>query len=436
MSLIVAFILILATLAIGEIVSIRTKAIIPSVFVTALLFLVGYWTIFPANILEVAGFGPSIIQVSMFLLITHMGTMISVKELIAQWKTFAISIIGICGICFGTLVLGKLFVSMFLLITHMGTMISVKELIAQWKTFAISIIGICGICFGTLVLGKLFFPWDMLVVATPPLTGGVVASVIMSQAATAKGLPTLAVLAVGMYVMQGFAGYPLTAITLNIEGKRLLKKFRNGEIQKREVNSEEGEKKTLLPQLPKKYQTTYILLLKLGILVQTSIFLTNLMNKAVSEFVICLVVGAIAAEIGFIERRPLNLSGTFGFFMTGLMAFIFGGLAKATPEMIKELIIPFIGIIGFGVAGLVIFSIIAAKIFKESIPMAIAISLNALYGFPVNYTLTNDAAMALGKTGEEVDFLTGEMLPKMLIGGFASVTIVSVIIAGIFAKML
>ena len=389
MSLIVAFILILATLAIGEIVSIRTKAIIPSVFVTALLFLVGYWTIFPANILEVAGFGPSIIQVSMFLLITHMGTMISVKELIAQWKTFAISIIGICGIC-----------------------------------------------FGTLVLGKLFFPWDMLVVATPPLTGGVVASVIMSQAATAKGLPTLAVLAVGMYVMQGFAGYPLTAITLNIEGKRLLKKFRNGEIQKREVNSEEGEKKTLLPQLPKKYQTTYILLLKLGILVQTSIFLTNLMNKAVSEFVICLVIGAIAAEIGFIERRPLNLSGTFGFFMTGLMAFIFGGLAKATPEMIKELIIPFIGIIGFGVAGLVIFSIIAAKIFKESIPMAIAISLNALYGFPVNYTLTNDAAMALGKTGEEVDFLTGEMLPKMLIGGFASVTIVSVIIAGIFAKML
>lgn len=389
MSLIVAFILILATLAIGEIVSIRTKAIIPSVFVTALLFLVGYWTIFPANILEVAGFGPSIIQVSMFLLITHMGTMISVKELIAQWKTFAISIIGICGIC-----------------------------------------------FGTLVLGKLFFPWDMLVVATPPLTGGVVASVIMSQAATAKGLPTLAVLAVGMYVMQGFAGYPLTAITLNIEGKRLLKKFRNGEIQKREVNSEEGEKKTLLPQLPKKYQTTYILLLKLGILVQVSIFLTNLMNKAVSEFVICLVVGAIAAEIGFIERRPLNLSGTFGFFMTGLMAFIFGGLAKATPEMIKELIIPFIGIIGFGVVGLVIFSIIAAKIFKESIPMAIAISLNALYGFPVNYTLTNDATMALGKTGEEVDFLTGEMLPKMLIGGFASVTIVSVIIAGIFAKML
>lgn len=389
MGLVEAFILVLTALALGEIISIKTKAIIPSVFVTALVFLVGYWTIFPADILEKAGFTPSVIQLSLFCLITHMGTMISLKELIAQWKTFAISIVGICGIC-----------------------------------------------FGTLVLGRIFFDWDMLVVATPPLTGGVVASIIMSQAAEAKGLSKLAVLAVGMYVMQGFAGYPLTAIALNIEGKRLLHKFRKKEIKRKEISEETSDKKTLIPQLPKKYQTTYILLLKLGILSQVSIFITNLINKTVSEFVVCLVVGAIAAELGIIERRPLNLSGTFGFFITGLMAFIFGGLAKSTPEMVRELMIPFIGIIGFGVVGLVIFSIIAAKIFKESVPMAIAISLNALYGFPVNYTLTNDAAMALGKTEEEVDFLTESMLPKMLIGGFASVTIVSVIIAGIFAKML
>jgi hypothetical protein len=65
----------------------------------------------------------------------------------------------------------------------------------------------------------------MLVVATPPLTGGVVASIIMSEAAKAKGLETLAVLAVGMYVMQGFAGYPLTAITVNLSHLKLLCNF-------------------------------------------------------------------------------------------------------------------------------------------------------------------------------------------------------------------
>ena len=168
----------------------------------------------------------------------------------------------------------------------------------------------------------------MLVVATPPLTGGVVASIIMSEAAKAKGLETLAVLAVGMYVMQGFAGYPLTAITLNMEGKRLVEKFRKGELQLIKKDENTTVEKKLIPPIPKKFQSTYVFLLQLGILSQISLFIANLTNKAVSEFVICLVVGAIAAELGFIERKPLNLSGTFGFFMTGLMAFFLVVLHK------------------------------------------------------------------------------------------------------------
>ncbi|MGL4867187.1 MAG: hypothetical protein ACRC4S_00820 [Cetobacterium sp.] len=134
MTLITALIFVLGALAIGEIISIKSKAIIPSVFVTAILFLIGYQTIFPANILEIAGFVTPVIITSMLFLVTHLGTMLSLKEL--------------------------------------------KN---QWKSFTIALFGIIGICFGTLVLGKIFFPWEMLVIATPPLTGGVVASIIMSE---------------------------------------------------------------------------------------------------------------------------------------------------------------------------------------------------------------------------------------------------------------
>ena len=74
MSLLVSFILVLAALVIGEIISTKTKAIIPSVFITAVLFLVGYWTIFPADIIAKAGFSTNIIYLSMYFLITHMGT--------------------------------------------------------------------------------------------------------------------------------------------------------------------------------------------------------------------------------------------------------------------------------------------------------------------------------------------------------------------------
>lgn len=388
MSLVTAMILILLALSIGEVISIKTNAKIPSVFITALIFLFGYWTVFPKNILELAGFNTSLIIISILFLVTHMGTMLSIRELASQWKACVITLVGIIGIC-----------------------------------------------FGTLVLGKFLFPWEMLVAATPPLTGGVVASIIMSEAANAKGLPSLAVLAVGMYVMQGFVGYPLTSIVLGKESKKLLEKYRKGEVKSVE-KIEIKENKKIIPQLPRKYQTTYIILLKTALLSGLSVFIAGLMNDVISKFVICLVIGVIAAELGFIERKPLNLSGSFGFFMTGLMAFVFGGLAKATPEMIKDLIIPFIGIIGFGVFGMLIFSFIMAKVLKESVPMAIAISLNALYGFPVNYALTNETAKAMGKTEKEVEFLIDSILPKMLVGGFTSVTIVSVIIAGIFVKFL
>ncbi|MGL5427333.1 MAG: hypothetical protein ACRDAS_05400, partial [Cetobacterium sp.] len=306
-----------------------------------------------------------------------------------------------------------------------------------WKSFTIALFGIIGVCFGTLVLGKIFFPWEMLVIATPPLTGGVVASIIMSEAATAKGLPELAVLAVVMYVMQGFVGYPLTAIVLRMEGNSLLKKLHSGKLSLTSENKIESENdKKIIPQLPKEYQTTYIILFKLALLVAGAIFFTEAINEVVSRYVICLFVGVIGAETGFIERKPLNVSGSFGFYITGLMAFIFGGLSKATPEMLGKLLIPFLGIISFGVIGMLVFSFILAKIVKESLPMSFAISLNALYGFPANYALTIEAAKSLGKTEEEIQILTDSMLPKMLVGGFTSVTIVSVVIAGIFVKLL
>ena len=41
----------------------------------------------------------------------------------------------------------------------------------------------------------------------------------------------------------------------------------------------------------------------------------------------------------------------------------------------------------------------------------------------------------LAKTPEEKDYLMSKMFPAMIVGGFVTVTITSVILAGIFAKM-
>ncbi len=392
MNILIAFTVVLLIMAIGDIVSLKTKAYIPSVFVAALIFIIGFWTIFPKNLMEIGGFSMPLIKLSIYLILVHMGTLMSVKELLAQWKVVLIAFAGIMGI--------------------VGMNITV----------------------GYLLFGK-----NMVVVATPPLTGGIVASIMMSEAATAKGLESLAILAIIIYIMQGFAGYPLTAIMLKKEGKRLLKEFRlNQNLKNNSGKSQKGKKSKFkfFPELKEKYKTTYVLLTKMGFVALLSVGFAQLTHEFVSRYVICLIFGVIAAEVGFLERKPLNASGSFGFMMTVIMAFIFAQLAKSTPQMLTKLLVPLFGIILLGVIGMWIFSIVMGKILKVSKEMAFAVSLTALYGFPPNYILTDEASTALAQNKEEKEFLMDIMLPQMLVGGFTTVTIVSVILAGIFIKFL
>ncbi|MCC5909097.1 MAG: hypothetical protein JJT76_01500 [Clostridiaceae bacterium] len=397
MSIIAAFSIVLIVLAIGDVISAKTKAFIPSVFVSAVLFLIGFWTIFPKDLIDISSLG----------------------------MPFAL-------------------LAMYLLITHMGTMMSIRELAAQWRTIVVALTGILGVCIATLTIGRLLFGWETVVIATPPLTGGIVAAIIMSDAAAAQGLQDLAVLAIVMYVMQGFVGYPITAYCLKKEGSRLLDLYRTGKVSKDKATQTEiaatvempKEKFKIFPALPEKYQTTYMFLAKLGIVAWLAVGFAGAINEVVSKFVICLIFGVVASEIGFLERKPLNLSGSFGWLMTGLMAYIFAQLAQATPQMLTQIVLPLLSIIVLGVLGMGVLSIIVGRFLGFSKEMAFATALTALYGFPPNYVLTEEASKALAESKEEKEYLMDEMLPKMLVGGFATVTIVSVVVAGIFVNFI
>ena len=396
MTAILALVIVLAAMSLGDIVSIKTKAWIPSVFVTAIVFLLGFWFLFPKDIISTATLG-----------------------------------LPVAGL------------TMYLLITHMGTLMNVRELMAQWRTVVISIAGILGIIISLLTIGLIFLDKQTAIAGGPPLSGGIVAAIIIKEAATALGNDKLAILAILIYVVQGFVGYPLTSVLLKKEGNRLLKDFKNNRDNKSEtIINNEAERKTLIPKLPEKYNTTYVILLKLAFVAYLADCFTKFINNTIfqstilSPFVTCLIFGVIAAEIGFVDRQALNKANSFGWMITVLMAFIYEGLNKATPEMLLEVLLPLAKIIVIGVAGLLIFAFIIGKILKESPYMSLCIALNALYGFPPNFILTNEVIKSLTSNHGESEYLTNKMLPKMLIGGFTSVTIASVLIAGVFSKFL
>ena len=121
--------------------------------------------------------------------------------------------------------------------------------------------------------------------------------------------------------------------------------------------------------------------------------------------------------------------------MFALMMFVFDGLKDATPEMLADVIGPMILLIVVGVAGMALFIFIATKLLKVDFALGLANGLTALYGFPPNAIITENTCKALGENQEEVDYLMSEMYPSMIVGGFTTVTITSVIIAGIFSGL-
>ncbi|MCW2255150.1 ABC-type multidrug transport system fused ATPase/permease subunit [Providencia alcalifaciens] len=403
MSQMLALFIIVFILYIGDAIAVRTKAWIPSVFVCAVLFLLGYWTFFPKNIVSIAGI-PQVVAITL----------------------------------------------MYLLITNMGTLLSLKELMRQWKTIVISLSGILGIIVFTFIVGITLFDMNTVLVAIPPLVGGIVSSLIMSKGAADAGLIDLAVFAIVIYVMQGFAGYPLTAIMLKREGRRVLEKYRNGQwkeslsveddtgVDIKTTSSSEDAMPRLFKKIPSHYNTAYFKFLRLAAIGYLAYLVSSWTAPiiSISPFVLCLLFGVVASSLGFLERQPLQKANGFGFAIMALMLFIFDTLNHATPDMLMRLVYPLVVLIVAAVIGMYLASWIVGKILGVSKEMAFAVSLTALYGFPADYIITNEAINALTKDEKEREVLTGHMLGPMLVGGFISVTIVSVVLAGIMVSFI
>ena len=402
-----AFLIVAIVYAIGDFVGAVSKAWVPSVFVIAVLFVVGYWTIFP-------------------------------KDIIAASKMLDIAV----------------YPCMYLLLVHMGTSINLRELGQQWKVIVVTLAGLAGMCLVGWFGGNLLMEREYVIAGLPPLTGGIIAATMMqgaasslAEAATDPAVQTLllsaSVLAIAMYSVQGFVGYPLTAIVLKREGNALVDAFRkNGGVDPdpaamKAADASDKPKKKLFPAIPDKYYSTAVGLAKTAAVALLAYFIgvwtAGWGNFKINGGVAALILGILATEVGFLDRNILKKCGCFNFVAYGLMLYVFDGLKSATPAMLGSVIGPMLLLIVIGVIGMVIFGVVAGKLVKLSPYMSIATNLTALYGFPPNYVLTEEACNAIAKTPEEKDHLMKRMMPQMIVGGFMTVTITSVIIAGIFS---
>ena len=124
-----------------------------------------------------------------------------------------------------------------------------------------------------------------------------------------------------MYCVQGFAGYPLTAVCLQLEGKKLLKEYRNGGVSVAGVSNAvdavngklettESPRKKLLPPTPAKWNSVVVMLGKLGFVAWLATQLGRVvipgLNMTISGAVYALVLGIIFTSIGFLDENALE----------------------------------------------------------------------------------------------------------------------------------
>ena len=392
MTAIISAAVIFVVFAVGDMISAKTKAIVSMLLVASVVFLAGFWTgIFPTTL-----FADS--------------TLLSMAGLLVT-----------------------------MLLVHLGTTIKLRDFGAQWRTVIIAAVACIAISAAVYFIGQLIIDRGFALVGAPILSGGVVATLQMQEMAQKADLPQLAVFATLVMCAQGFVGYPVASLCLKSEAKRIKAQLDAGELS---VASQDAEKaaaasrKKLIPALPAKYNTPNVVLAKVVLVALLSVFVSSLFHDAVNKLVWCLIFGVLCKELGFLDEDALGKANATGIVMPIITLSIFTNLASATPEMVVSMVVPLLVVIAIGTVAFAVVSILIGKIFHYSWQMSVAIGSSCLFGFPGTVIISNEVSESTGTTPEEKAYINAQIMPKMLVAGMVTVSITSVLVAGVMCKWL
>ncbi len=392
MSPLIAVLTCAAIYAVGDYISSKSKAMLPMLFVSGFLLLVGFWTFLPITLLEDTGlFTAAVLLAPVF--VVHLGTMLNLDEIAREWKTVLIALLSVVAI-------------------------------ASLLYFA-----------GSLLIGQQY-----AASAAGPISGGLVAVLIIQEAAGSMGLDDIAVFVTILFVVQLFVGLPIAAACLSAEAKHAVEQFRTqgGHADRVDAGMVAASKPRwkIFPDLAPDLQTPFILLSKLFLVTALAVYCADISSGTINKFVLALAFGILFKELGFLEVKILEKANGAGLTLFLLFLLVYWYLPKATPELLVSMIAPVVIVFALALVAVAATALVASKVFGYSWRLCVALGVSCMFGFPGTYIIPEEVAKAQGKTEEERSYLLGLLLPKMLVAGFTTVSIASVFIAGFMVKLL
>lgn len=387
----------LVVYAIGEFLSKKTKGAVSSLLFACVLFLAGFWSgVLPVDITTQSG---------LTMVMTNFGTA--------------------------------------LMITNIGTLINLEDMIREWKTVVIALCSIVAIAIICFTVGSWAFGREFALIAAPPVAGSTVAGIIVTAAAEAANRPDLAAFAVLILSVQKFFGIPLSTWGLR---RDLKAKVASGyfDVDANANSSIRLPSMRIFKETPKNLRSNIVYLAKVALVACLADFVgkatlipgSSPANYFLNPNISYLLFGLIFARIGFLEKDIFAKANSTGIITFGLLLMLPGSLAKVDPSTLLSMIVPTFGILAMCCIGIVIVCGLVGKLLGYSPSTSAAIGATCMLAYPATQIITTECVDSLECTPEQRQRAMDYALPKMIIGGFVTVTIASVIFASLIGPII
>lgn len=319
-----------------------------------------------------------------------------------------------------------------LILVNLGTMIELQRFIREWRTVLICFGGLLIMFLLCWIVGTIVFDKYYALSAIPPLAGGVVAQQLVSQAANEAGMPEYGAFAALVCSFQTFIGIPLSAYLL----RKHCDSIATNKTFQRE-GSESGKKfpnLRIFKPMPQTWNDGSIMVAKLLIIALLGTYLAGV--TGIPSAVVVLILGIIFAEIGFLDRQALTKAGYMNFLFMGLIMLLPLDFSELTMESLGNMLVPMVFFIVLGAIGLIIGGAIMGILLKRDWKLAAALSLSAFLGYPLTESIVRTVVRSFGLSDEDEGKMMDMVLPQMVIAGFTTVTVASVLMGGVIAPMI
>lgn len=385
-----AAMLVLALIAVGEIISVLTRARVPMLLIAILGFLVLVWTgIFPKNIVDTSTFSQ-----------------------------------------IGSLMTGPL-------VVHLGTLIPLTLMLRQYKAVLIALGGTLIAIALVLPIITMLFGYETAVAGMGPMVGGIVAFIVTSDELKALGFTNLVAIPALVLAIHKLFGMPVASIFLRKYALILRDKIGLADGNKYTAATLEASLQQKHKSKPKKkyeFNTANVLLFKLFLGASLGTVIGSF--TGVSSTIWCLIIGVLGSALKFYNENIMDKAKASSVAILGTIFIVIASMSTVSLTQFLHFIPQILAIILIGQFGILTGGFIFSKLFRVHPYKGMSLALTSMFVFPADYILCQEVSRSVGRTEEEQQNLLNELSPPMLIAGFTTVTVASVIIASVLVKTL